>query len=116
MDNIRKMDAAKWGAFDYAELSGIRKPDIFALSPTAWITGSTATSTYDGTTLIRDELPYDPADPLTAPFEAAMGLADPRVSTYVVVVDRDESRPHGQWQSINESLEHPAGRGWQPDG
>ena len=31
-----------------------------------------------------------PADPLTAPFEAAMSLADPRVSTYVVVVDRDE--------------------------
>ena len=45
---------------------------------------------YDGAMLVRDEVPYDPADPLTAPFEAAMSLADPRVSTYVVVVDRDE--------------------------
>ena len=34
----------------------------------------TATNTYDGTMLVRDEVPYDPADPLTAPFEAAMSL------------------------------------------
>ena len=26
VDNIRKMDAAKWGAFDYAELSGSENP------------------------------------------------------------------------------------------
>ena len=89
VDNIRKMDAAKWGAFDYAELSGSENPisALFANRADYWFDGY---QYYDGTTLIRDELPYDPADPLTAPFEAAMGLADPRVSTYVVVVDRDE--------------------------
>ena len=40
--------------------------------------------------LIRDTIPYDGTDPLTAPLEAAMSLADPRVATYIVVVDRDE--------------------------
>ena len=89
VDNIRKMDAAKWGAFDYAELSGSENPisAIFANRVDYWFDGY---QYYDGTMLVRDEVPYDPADPLTAPFEAAMSLADPRVSTYVVVVDRDE--------------------------
>ena len=89
VDNIRKMDAAKWGAFDYAEISGSENPisALFANRVDYWFDGY---QYYDGTTLVRDEVPYDPADPLTAPFEAAMSLADPRVSTYVVVVDRDE--------------------------
>ena len=89
VDNIRKMDAAKWNAFEYAELSGSENPisAIFANRVDYWFDGY---QYYDGTMLVRDEVPYDPADPLTAPFEAAMSLADPRVSTYVVVVDRDE--------------------------
>ena len=89
VDNIRKMDAAKWGAFDYAELSGSENPisALWANRVDYWFDGY---QYYDGTMLVRDEVPYDPADPLTAPFEAAMSLADPRVATYVVVVDRDE--------------------------
>ena len=89
IDNIRKMDAGKWDAFDYAELSDADNPisDLFANRVDYWFDGY---QYFDGTDLIRDELPYDPADPLTAPFEAAMALGDPRVSTYVVVVDRDE--------------------------
>ena len=41
VDNIRKMDAAKWGAFDYAELSGSENPisAIFANRVDYWFDG-----------------------------------------------------------------------------
>ena len=83
------MDTGKWDAFEYAVLIDADNPliGLFADRVDYWFDGY---QYFDGTDLIRDEIPYDPADPLSAPFEAAMSLADPRVSTYVVVVDRDE--------------------------
>ena len=62
VDNIRKMDAGKWGAFDYAELSGSENPisAIFANRIDYWFDGY---QYYDGTMLVRDEVPYDPGRP-----------------------------------------------------
>ena len=89
IENIRKMDAAKWSAFDYAMITGDDNPAIpvWGARDDYWFNGY---QYFDGTALVRDGRPYDPTDPLTAPFEAAMSLADPRVATYLVVVDRDE--------------------------
>ena len=88
---IRKMDTAKITAYVYGALPTNQSQQFLD----QWTTNPAYHNGYhywDSATevLVRDEIPYDPADPLTAPFEAAMNLADPRVATYVVVVGRDE--------------------------
>ena len=87
--NIRKMNTAKWDAFDYALIPDADHPitPVWANRDDFWFDGY---QYFDGTMLVRDALPQDPSDPYTYPFNAAMNQSDPRVSTYVVVVDRDE--------------------------
>ena len=87
--NIRKMNTAKWDAFDYALIPEADHPiiPVWADRDDFWFNGY---QYFDGTMLVRDALPQDPSDPYTFPFNAAMNQSDPRVSTYVVVVDRDE--------------------------
>ena len=72
MDNIRKMDTAKWDAFDYAELSGSENPisALFANRADYWFDGY---QYYDGTTLIRDELALRSSRPAHRAFRGCHG-------------------------------------------
>ena len=97
-DLVDKLYLGRWNAFEYGARSFNDQRHL--LRHGWWTeTGADQIPFYndgflywdlDTEDLIRDAIEYDGTDPLTAPLEAAMSLADPRVATHIVVVDRDE--------------------------